>query len=111
MPELVQESQPASEESGKAAEIVLVSELVAPAAEPVDSVGRVAPDASLPTTTDSATSQSSSPCYTGSRPRSCTSAVTGSVGPWVVAGGAARQRRPAVEQEASATAKFVECSR
>jgi len=79
VPEVVQESQPASEESEKAAEIVLVSELVAPAAEPVDSAGRVVPDALPPTTTDSA--QSSSPCYTGSQPRSCTSAVTGSVGP------------------------------
>jgi len=87
-----------------------VSEPVAPAAEPVGSAERVAPDASPPTTTDSVTSQSSSPCCTGSQPRSCTSAVIAIVGPWVVAVGAARQRHPAVEQEASATVKSVGCS-
>ena len=107
MPELVRESRPASEESGEVVEIVLVSELVGPAAEPVDSAGRVGPGALPPTTTDL---QSSSPCYTDSQPRSCTFVVTGSVGAWVVVG-AARQRPPAAEWEAWATAKSVKRSR
>lgn len=72
-------SQPASEESGKAAGVEFASGLVVePAAEPelVESAERALP----PMPTDSATSQSfSPPWYTGSR--SCTSVATAFVEP------------------------------
>ena len=70
--------RPASEESGKAAEVDLVSgSVVDPVAELVESAER---GASPPSTTDSATSQSSL-LYTGSQPYSCTAAVVAFVGP------------------------------
>ena len=99
--------RPASEESGKVAEVDLVSgSVVDPAAELVESAER---GASPPSTTDSATSQSSL-LYTGSQPYSCTAAVIAFVGPWRVVAGAAQQRLQVVEQEASAIAKSVRCS-